>query len=253
MADGKSTFTATLVTDSDGAIRRLRRALKTLLRRDGLRCTSILMNKLMERYDNNIPVDSDGWNEAAAEGGERVIKGALIKFADGRWTLGRASLQEGALQLVAVGTSTVWARWAGGKPDKYVMKLPGQHFPERYELGDTDENRWEMGPNGEPRDPWQLTRLMYLMDPTTAEAFTFSATSQGGKGAVADLAEAITRYRFARPGASPVVELRTAPMPTKYGMKSKPHFKIVSWVGGDAPSVEPKLVSERVLDDEIPF
>jgi hypothetical protein len=35
------TFIAVLSTDSDGAVHRLRRALKTLWRRDGLRCVSL--------------------------------------------------------------------------------------------------------------------------------------------------------------------------------------------------------------------
>jgi len=35
-----------------------------------------------------------------------------------------------------------------------------------------------------------------------------------------------------RPDAVPVVELGAEKMPTRWGMKSKPAFKIVKWFGG---------------------
>jgi hypothetical protein len=77
---------------------------------------------------------------------------------------------------------------------------------------------------------------------------------------VIDLADAITRYRQARPGAAPVVVLESAPMTTRFGKKWKPVFKVVDWVGGgvnEAEPAKPKLVanneSNRLLDDEIPW
>src|SRR4029077_15393465 len=94
------------------------------------------------------------------------------------------------------------------------------------------ENEWEAGPDGKPRDPWQSTRFVYFVDPTTAEEFTFSTSSGGGIGAVNSLGGPIQRMRMARPGAVPVVELRSQEMRTKFGRKGKPWLKIVDWVGG---------------------
>jgi hypothetical protein len=220
------------------------------------------MNQLVETHGNNLAIPgNDGWEEAAAEGGARVLRGDLLKFSDGHWLVGREGLPvDKERKLVAVGCAAAWVRWAGGKPDKYIVRQPGVPFPEREELGDLEESAWEPGPDDKPRDPWQTTRFVHLVDPHDASAYTFSTTSWGGRGAVIDLADAIQRYRSARPGASPVVMLEAAPMKTKFGTKRKPVFKIVDWVGGginEAEPAKPKLVSNtqsnRLFDDEVPF
>ena len=152
-------------------------------------------------------------------------------------------------------------RWSGGKPAEYRVREVGRRLPDREELGDQDEADWEAGPSGEPRDPWQSTRFVYLVDPMTAEAFTFSTSTWGGRGAVADLGDQIQRMRYANPGAVPVVELHAAPMLTKFGRKSKPWFKVVDWkMTGAAPGATPQIESKntitetsKVMDDEIPF
>jgi hypothetical protein len=201
----------------------------------------------------------DGWGDAAAESAERVLKGTLLKFSDWKWSKGREGVEvkEGTT-LVALDTAAAWVKWSGGKPTEYRLRQPGRTLPDRDELGDANEDDWEAGPDNSPRDPWQSTRFIYLVDPVSAEAFTFSTATWGGRGAVADLADQIQRVRHARPGAVPVVELHAAPMLTKFGRKSKPFFKVVDWRGGETtttPQIEDKSSSktERVFDDEIPF
>src|SRR5262249_16093543 len=116
---------------------------------------------------------------------------------------------------------------------------------------------WQAGHDGEPKDPWQNTRFVYLIDPVSAEAYTFSTSSWGGRGAVIDLADQIQRVRYARPGAVPIVELRSAPMITKFGKKSKPPFKGVGWRayekpnGNGASMIEDEV--EPAMLDEIPY
>jgi hypothetical protein len=147
------------------------------------------------------------------------------------------------------------------------MRQPGRRLPDREELGYLDENEWEEGPDGEPKDPWQNTRLVYLVDPQTAEAFTFSTSSWGGRGAVTDLGDQIARMRTAHRDAVPIVELRSAEMPTKFGRKSKPVFKVVAWRMADTAATVPaerqitaqkaeenvKAAIRRDMDDEVPF
>jgi len=219
-----------------------------------------------------IPPSDDGWDDAAVEANERVIKGILLKFADWKWTKGKEGTPvEDGTQLVALSTTAAWVKWEGGKPVEYRMREPGHRLPDREELGDLDEANWEAGPDGEPRDPWQSTRFVHLVDPMTAEAYTFSTSSFGGRAAVSDLADQIQRMRFANPGAVPVVELHAAPMLTKFGRKSRPWFKVVGWrrggadegngaplpqSGGTPPQIEQSSnasETKQVLDDEIPF
>src|SRR6266516_2505880 len=168
-----------------------------------------------------VTTGNDGWAEAAAEASERVLRGTLLKFSDWKWSAGKeATPIEDGRQLVALGTAAAWVKWADGKPNEYRMRLAGRSLPEREELGDLDETEWEAGPDGKPRDPWQSTRFVYLVDPETAEAFTFSTSSWGGRSAVVDLADQIARMRFAHPNAVPIVELGATPMVTRFGRKS---------------------------------
>ena len=69
-------------------------------------------------------------------------------------------------------------------------------MPDREELGDLDKTQWEAGPDKTPRDPWRNTRFVYLVDPHSAEALTYSTSSWGGREAVINLGDAI-----AAPGA----------------------------------------------------
>ena len=138
---------------------------------------------------------------------------------------------------------------------QYVVRQPGRALPDREALGDLDETLWELGPDNKPRDPWQSTRFVYLLDPISVEMLTFSTSSGGGRSAVIDLADQITRMRkLGHPTALPIVELGAAPMQTKYGRKSKPVFKIVKWYGGDNAPKEIALPSlQEEVGDEIPF
>jgi hypothetical protein len=219
-----------------------------------------------------IPAN-DGWGDAANEASARTIRGKLLKFADWRWMTGKeAEPVENGTRLVALATVALWQRWAEGKPVQEIVRQPGQKLPEREDLGYDDESQWEEGPSGEPQDPWRNTRLVYLVDKQTAEAYTFSTSSWGGRGAVIDLGDQIARMRTVHPDATPVVELRAAEFPTKWGKKSKPVFKVVGWktahaegvsVARPAPAerlISPKEVKKaedqafaKEIDDEIPF
>src|SRR6516165_1395381 len=126
------------------------------------------------------PSGSDGWGDAAADAADRMLRGTLLKFADGQWTTGKEgnAVRQG-LRLTALATSHAWVKWSGGAPSEYRVRHPGESLPEREELGDNDETAWEAGLDGKPRDPWQNTRFVYLVDPKTQEAFTFSTSSWG--------------------------------------------------------------------------
>jgi hypothetical protein len=231
------------------------------------------MNSVAKVPTLSAPASNDGWGDAAVEANERVIKGTLLKHGDGRWTKGKEGTPvEDRTRLVALSTTAAWVNWKGGKPVEYRMREPGRRLPDREELRDLDEADWEAGPDGEPRDPWQSTRFVHLVDPMTAEPFTFSTSSFGGRAAVSDLADQIQRMRYARPDAVPVVELHTAPMLTRFGRKSKPWFKVVDWrcggshdgngtplpsSSGTAPQLEhasnAALETAQALDDDIPF
>ena len=221
-------------------------------------------HSLMQQQPAAVPAN-DGWGDAAAEASERMIRGTLLKFADWRWTTGKEAppVADGT-KLVALATVAMWVRWEDKKPAEYRMRESGRRLPDREELGHNDESQWDKDLSGEPQDPWRNTRLVYLVNPSTAAAFTFSTSSWGGRGAVSDLGDQIARMRSVHADAVPIVELRAAEMPTKYGRKSKPVFKIVEWKTADAEQAAPverqitmqkakQEVARNDMDDEVPF
>jgi hypothetical protein len=92
---------------------------------------------------------------------------------------------------------------------------------------------------------------VYLVDPSTAEAFTFVTTSSGGQRAVADLGDQITRMRMVHPSATPLVELSAAAMPTRFGQRSRPFFKVVGWEMGAEGEAQPAPAVRRLTPGEV--
>jgi hypothetical protein len=162
-------------------------------------------------------------------------------------------------RFLVTGVTRAWVHWVNGKPEYHVYD-PDQRMPDREELGDLDKKDKE-------DDPWQNTRLVYLIAAdVTAESFTFITKSKGGRGAVADLGDSIMRMRRVHPEAQPIIELQAAKMPTDFGMKSKPVLKIVSWatvdVGATPAPIEKQITHQQakqeiyrqeIGDDEVPF
>jgi hypothetical protein len=81
---------------------------------------------------------------------------------------------------------------------------------------------------------------------------------------VTDLGDQIVRLRAVHPAAVPIVELRSAEMPTKFGRKSRPVLKIIDWKMADVEQAAPaerqitaqqaeQDIARREMDDEIPF
>jgi hypothetical protein len=203
-----------------------------------------------EDYGNHRSVvvpGTDGWADAAQDAAGRLIQGRMLLYADWRYTAGkeREEIPLGT-RLVALSTLHYWRRWEGGDLVEYIMRQPGKKLPERDTLGYDDANEWEPGPDGmTPQDPWQETRSILLEHPKTAELFTFVTVSGGGKSAVIALGDQIARVRAVYPDAVPLIELQAAEMPTKYGPKSKPVFRVVQWRATDGLPIAERTVSPR--------
>ena len=101
--------------------------------------------------------------------------------------------------------------------------------------------------------------FLYLVQPKTAELFTFQKAANGGASAVEALWGQIARVQRERPGALPVIELGFAEMLTAYGRKTKPAFKVVSWNRRDgadlppapAPKPRPMIESGRSRSSDV--
>ena len=206
------------------------------------------MSSIVKIEPNNVALfpASDGW--AAVPPASRAKR---IKFSDGEWTNAEGQRVNGE-ELAAVGVEVYWQKWADKKPIEKRATRPGEAHPYRSELGDEDQSTWEIGPNGQPSDPWQDVREVRLVDRETGEEFAYGTSTWGGHTAVAELAKQIENVRRAHPRATPIVRLESERTKTKYGVKPWPKLKVVSWIGRDAEAAPAQNLA-ATLDDDLPW
>jgi hypothetical protein len=188
----------------------------------------------------------------------RLIQGAIVKFVDGKWTMGGEPWPADTRVIVVDGLRAI-QRWQAQKPIETFMDLP---LPDLDNLNSKiPEEQWETDRDGNLRKPYQLNHVIYLLDPLTAAKFTSINSTIGQKVAYERLQDSIKMMRKLR-GAhvSPIVKLSTTMMKTKRGLKQRPDLVIVDWIQfgpAQLPANEVKAIAPpstgEIIDDEIPF
>ena len=197
---------------------------------------------------NQVPATSSA-TEVAAPGeynpysayGEQATGGTanILKFRKGRFHFGQDDTEIPlGTQLVAnmPGLKVGHVRWQDLRPTDEAMVLVAEGLTpqRRNELGDLDRELWEVGDNGESKDPWQFTNHLPLKDPETGEEFLFASSSRGGIGAIGALCKVYGQQFRQKPGMLPVIELRAsdyAHSNKAYGRIDVPVFELVGWIG----------------------
>jgi hypothetical protein len=199
----------------------------------------------------------DGWDAAATDTSASPVKGSLLKFDNGAFFLGKEkALIEGDRQFVALDVAEGWQFLKKDCQPEFSMRRLGEPKPPRPDSY-VDQATWPQGLDGKPADPWKYCRYLYLVDPLTAETFTFASSSVGGQIGIGDLTSQIKLMRNARPGAVPIVTLSSRQMTTKFGMKPRPFFQVQGWRVRDTD--QPKMIendgvkSVNPFDDDIPY
>jgi hypothetical protein len=172
---------------------------------------------------------SNGFDEAVND--NRVIQGSLIKCVDGAWKTGDGLSIPPGTQLLVLTTTSIVQCWRDQLPVDTIVKEPGKPLPDVDELNSKiPAKEWELDLSGQPRPPWQQQEVVYLLDQTTAEKFTFASGTVGARIAVSNLRERVQMMRALRgDNVIPIVELANKPMKTRFGSKLRPEFKIVEW------------------------
>ena len=126
----------------------------------------------------------------------RRLDGEMLKFVKGDYLVGKDGkpLPTGT-QLVAIMNTLMigWVKWQSDKPVDARMGYVADGFqpPRRRDLDDFESDKWEQDRDGDLRDPWQFTNSLVLIDPVSkANIYTFTTTSRGGFGAIAELCKA---------------------------------------------------------------
>jgi hypothetical protein len=201
----------------------------------------------------------------------QYILGKMLRFSKGDWMTGD--------DIVAAGTKfTVnfdelmagWIKWVNNKPVEHAMVRvdDGVAPKRRIDLGAVDQSQWTVDKSGNPRDPWQFTNYLPMMD-DKGELFTFTTNSRGGISAVAKMARIYAKHRKRHPNVLPLVALGVDSYKHKdpeYGRIKFPVFEPAGYVpkakfsaalmvsGLQAEDVrESESVDDDKIDDEIPF
>jgi hypothetical protein len=184
-----------------------------------------------------------GWNEGV-EGHDRpdgagIIQGILLKFGnDAKWVTRDGDAIDPNLELVVVDLQRVVQRWEDGKPIETKILEPGEKFPDLAALNDAvPKEDWLEGPDGHPRGPFQAQHIVYLLDASQMQKYTFPTGTTGGSIAIRDLVEKLVWIRRLQGNnVFAVVTLGDVFMKTKFGGRQRPAFNIVRWarLGGDS-------------------
>jgi len=177
----------------------------------------------------------DPYAEYAGEVNTRPFVGDLLIFTKhGQYKAGqdRDEIAMATKMLVYMpGLKRGWVKWQEGQPVAHIMGLVAEGFrpPPREELGDDNEDEWELL-NDKPRDPWQTTNHLPMCN-QKGEVFTFVSSSKGGLSEVGRLSELYSNRRRMKPDEIPVIELESRSYDHKlYGETLAPVFKVVGWV-----------------------
>ena len=168
------------------------------------------------------------------------LRAVYMRFVKGTYELGaeREPVPLGT-QFIVIAAKEGWARLVRGEDVRRVPREPGKPFPQRTELGDTDQSQWPLF-DGQPSDPWRLSNELLLMEKETGRRVIFSTTSWTGREAVADLCRLITHQRRSRgPNAKPIVSIGVGTYRSRRGPVATPKFTIVDWIDGDSSEPPP--------------
>jgi hypothetical protein len=191
-----------------------------------------------------------------------------LAFVKGTWKLGRDKVEVNGSQYGARVDWALagWAKWWDGRIVDYRIGYIADRYvpPRREELGDHDEEQWELWNHG--RDPWQLAWSLPLFNQISGEEVLWTTDTIGGKDALAALLTAYADRVDSKPtdGATlPVIELgsSTYKHPTR-GDIATPALDIVGWAlppnkpRPPLPKAEPpKAIAapSSDMDSELPF
>lgn len=158
---------------------------------------------------------------------KRLLQGTKAKCVDGRWNADDLPLPDA---LLVVGHTRGLQCWKGGELLDEIDERDGP-LPDVGELNDQiPQTEWETGLDGNPRPPWAIVYVVYLVDPETAELYTFINSTFGARMAYERLVDKLEiMQRLRGTNVTAIVKPDSRPMKTKVGVKLRPEFTIFEW------------------------
>jgi hypothetical protein len=166
----------------------------------------------------------------------RVGRGSYLRWNDKQHWIDRDGVAVPS-PLLVVGINEILRRWRANVAEDITEKP----LPSADDLNSAiPVAEWERGVDGTPRPPWAHTVVVYLVNISTGETYTYAASTVGAHIAHDALKEAVITMRALRgEKCMPLVNLRERPMKMRFGMGMRPHFEITGWKtpGGDANAI----------------
>jgi hypothetical protein len=162
---------------------------------------------------------------------DRILKGTLLKFVDGRWADRGGTALKPDMHLLVLATGRALQRWADKIPVETIVRRPDVELPDLDELNrKVPRAEWELGLDGNPRPPWVKQYLVYLLNIGDASVFTYANGTVGSRLAVHALEDRLQWMRALRGSeVLPLIKLTDRPLKTRYGEKRRPEFEVLGW------------------------
>jgi hypothetical protein len=175
------------------------------------------------------------------DGSNEVIRGDIIKSVDGVTSCKTDPSVNNSTVFLCVGTGFVIQRWQDEKVE-YIQPRPGVYLSDlRQELNaKIPQDQWEIGIDGQQREPWEFAWLAYLVRVSDGAEFTFINSTKGCMRCIKELQRRTQNMSVLKMrSVAPIGKLVGKPMPTKHGTKQRPHFEITGWhnIGPDPVAV----------------
>ena len=190
------------------------------------------------------PEADDGFSVSSRS--QRVGRGSYLKWNDKQGWVDRDGVAAPS-PLLVVGVNEILRRWKD-KLAEYIVEKP---LPDPDELNAAiPVQEWEAGVDGKPRPPWAHTVVVYLVNLSTGEAYTYAAATSGAHIAFDALKEAVITMRALRgTRCMPVVKLADRPMKMKFGQGKRPHLEIIGW---RTPGEDANAIPARPTTPQLP-
>jgi hypothetical protein len=196
----------------------------------------------MTEANTNLPTTaSDGFDDFDDRAPKSIIRGIKLKFTNNaEWLTATGEVIAPDREFLVIEIIRVTQKWVDGMAAETRILAPDEPFPDIEQWNaEAPRSEWREA-FGRSVGPWQNSYVVYLLDPRTMAGFTFPTSTSGGFRAIQELKDSTRRARMLR-GANvfPLVTLDDVFMPTQFGGRRRPCFKIKKFValGGAAGSI----------------
>lgn len=199
--------------------------------------------------NGSTAVATPGADPFSSYGAKVGLRGTFLTFKNGEYLAGQDAKEIGAGTRMAAnmnGLRVGWRRWYGDQltDDRTELLIEQRAAEPRNALGDDDPALWEKDKDGKPRDPWQLTNILELVD-AEGETYIYATGAKGGIGAIGKLCKEYGKLYRQKPGQVPIVELgRDFYMHKEFGKTYFPVFSVVGWTDENALAIEEPAAAE---------